>query len=101
MATRGFKPETTKKNEKFARKIRSQMIECEVSRQKMMKLADISSSTLSHRFYSEKASPEPDMMSVRELRVYCKVLKLSDEDILEFVREWEDGTGSFKDSIQR
>lgn len=86
MATRGFKPETTKKNEKFARKIRSQMIECEVSRQKMMKFAGISHSTLSHRFYSEKTSPKPDMMTVQELRIYCKILKLSDEDILDFVR---------------
>lgn len=84
--TRGFKPETARKNEAFARTARARMIENEVPRDKLMKLAGISPATISHRFYSQKKSPEPDRMTVRELRVYCRALKLSDEEILDFVR---------------
>lgn len=83
---RGFKPEATRKNEDFARIIRMKLVEHEISRDKIMKATGIGSTTLSHRFYAQKASPAPDLMTVKELRVYCKVLKLSDEDILNFVK---------------
>ena len=83
---RGFKPETTQKNEVFARIVRAKMVEHNVSRDKLIKLTGIGTTTLSHRFYSQKTSPEPDMMTVKELRVYCKLLKLSDEDILNFIK---------------
>lgn len=83
---RGFKPEATRKNEEFARIARTKIVEHGISRDRLMKLAEIGSTTLSHRFFSQKTSPEPDLMTIKELRVYCKVLKLSDEDILNFVK---------------
>lgn len=83
---RGFEPEDTKRNKAFALRVRSRIDEYGVSRDKIMKLTGIKRATLSHRFFSRSAPPEPDMMTVKELRVYCKLLKLSDEDILNFVR---------------
>lgn len=83
---RGFKSEATQRNEAFARIIRTKLVEHEISRDKIMKVAGIAPTTLSHRFFSQKTSPEPDLMTIKELRVYCKVLKLSDEDILNFVK---------------
>lgn len=83
---RGFKPEAVQKNENFARIARAKMVEHNVSRDKLMKLTGIGSVTLSHRFFAKKTSPEPDMMTIKELRVYCKLLKLSDDDILNFIR---------------
>lgn len=83
---RGFKPEATQRNEAFARIARAKIIEHDVSREKIMKLTGISPATLTHRFYSKKTGPQPDIMTVKELRVYCKLFKLSDEDILNFVR---------------
>lgn len=83
---KGFKTETTRKNETFARIARARMIENAIPRDRLMKLAGISPATMSHRFYSQKTSPEPDAMTVRELRVYCRALKLSDGEILDFVR---------------
>ncbi len=83
---RGFKPEATQRNEDFARIVRTKLVEHEISRDKIMKITGIASTTLSHRFYSKKTSPEPDLMTVKELRAYCKILKLSDEDILNFIK---------------
>lgn len=83
---RGFKPEATRKNEEFARIVRMKIVEHDISRNKIMQTTGISTVTLSHRFYSKKTSPEPDAMTVKELRTYCKLLKLSDDDILNFVK---------------
>lgn len=84
MATRGFKPEITQKNERFARTVRAAMEKEGVSRSKLMRLTGLCKTTMSNRFSKNK--PNPDPMTVQELRIYCKVLKLSDEDILNFVR---------------
>lgn len=84
MATRGFKPEITQKNERFARAVRAAMEKEGVSRAKLMRLTGLCTTTMSNRF--SKNNPKPDPMTVQELRIYCKVLKLSDEDILDFVR---------------
>lgn len=84
LAVRGFKPETTQKNENFARRIRTQMVACGVSRAKLMRLTGRCTVTMTNRFGEN--NPKPDEMTVKELRIYCRVLKLSDEDILDFVR---------------
>ncbi|MDE5696751.1 MAG: hypothetical protein K2I96_04950 [Lachnospiraceae bacterium] len=84
--TRGFELEDTKRNRTFALRVRNRIDEYQVSRDKIMKLTGIKQATLSRRFFSKTAPPEPDMMTIKELRVYCKLLKLSDEDILNFVR---------------
>lgn len=86
MATRGFKPETTRQNEDFARAVRIAIVKNGINRDKLLKMTGVCGASLSKRFFSEKRPPEPDKMPVTELRIYCKVLKLSDEDILKFVR---------------
>lgn len=84
--TRGFELEDTKRNKAFALRVRNRIDEYAVSRDKIMKLTGIKHATLSRRFFSKTIPPEPDMMTVKELRVYCKLLRLSDEDILSFIR---------------
>lgn len=84
MTTRGFKSETTRKNVRFVRAVRAAMEKEKVSRDKLMQLTGLCPTTMSNRFSRNK--PNPDPMTVQELRVYCKVLKLSDEDILDFVK---------------
>lgn len=84
MATRGFKPEITQKNEKFVRSVRAAMEREGVSRAKLAKVTGLSTTTVSIRF--SKNNPNPDPMTIKELRIISKVLKLSDQDILDFVR---------------
>ncbi len=84
MATRGFKPEITQKNEKFVRSVRAAMEREGVSRAKLARVTGLCTTTISIRF--SKNNPNPDPMTIQELRIISKVLKLSDQDILDFVR---------------
>lgn len=81
---RGFKLQGTKQNEDFAHLVRVKMVEHDVTRKKLMELTGRGSGTMVKRF--GKTNPMPDEMSIRELRIYYKVLKLSDEDVLNFIR---------------
>ena len=81
---RGFKLQSTKQNEDFAHLVRVKMVEHDVTRKKLMELTGRCSGTMVNRF--GKINPTPDEMSILELRIYYKVLKLSDEDILNFIR---------------
>ena len=81
---RGFKLQSTKQNEDFAHLVRVKMVEHDVTRKKLMELTGSCSGTKVNRF--GKITPTPDEMSIWELRIYYKVLKLSDEDILNFIR---------------
>lgn len=81
---RGFKPQSIKQNEDFAHLINVKMVDCGVTRKKMMELTGVGSGTMVKRI--GRNNPAPDEMTVRELRVYIKTLKLSDADILDFVR---------------
>lgn len=82
--TRGFKPQSTKQNEDFARIIRVKMAEHDVTRKKLMELTGRGTGTMVKRI--GRTNPTPDEMTVRELRIYVKTLKLSDANILDFVR---------------
>lgn len=82
--TRGFKPQATQQNEKFAHLVNVKMVDCGVTRKKLMELTGRGTGTMVKRF--GKTNPTPDEMTVKELRIYVKTLKLSNEDILEFVR---------------
>lgn len=82
--TRGFKLQSTQQNEDFARLIRVKMAQHDVTRKKLMELTGRGSVTMVKRI--GKTNPTPDEMSVQELRIYIKTLKLSDDDVLKFVR---------------
>lgn len=82
--TRGFKPQSTQQNEDFARLIRIKMAQHDVTRKKLMELTGRGTVTMVKRI--GKTNPMPDEMSVQELRIYIKTLKLSDDDVLKFVR---------------
>lgn len=82
--TRGFKLQSTQQNEDFARLIRVKMAEHDVTRKKLMELTGRGAATMTNRI--GRTNPTPDEMTVRELRIYVKMLKLSDDDVLKFVR---------------
>ena len=81
---RGFKPEITQKNERFVRAVRAAMEREGISRAKLAALTRLCMTTISIRF--SKNNPNPDPMTVQELRIVSRALKLSDQDILDFVR---------------
>lgn len=81
---RGFKLQSTQQNEDFAQLVRIKLVEHDVTRRKLMELTGVGSGTMVKRI--GRNSPAPDEMSVQELRIYVKTLKLSDEAILKFVR---------------
>ncbi len=82
--SRGFKPQITQQNEKFAHLINVKMVDYGVTRKKLMELTGRGTGTMVKRI--GKTNPMPDEMTVKELRIYIKILKLSDDDILDFVR---------------
>ncbi|MDE7183871.1 MAG: hypothetical protein K2O40_05175 [Lachnospiraceae bacterium] len=81
---RGFKLQATQQNEDFAHLVRIKLVEHDVTRKKLMELTGVGSGTMVKRI--GRNNPAPDEMSVQELRIYRKVLKLSDEEILNFIR---------------
>ncbi len=60
------------------------MVDYGVTRKKLMELTGRGTGTMVKRI--GKTNPMPDEMTVKELRIYIKILKLSDDDILDFVR---------------
>lgn len=80
---RGFKPEMTRKNEDFIHAVKVKMAEHNISRAKLMQLTGVSVVTMTNRIGK---NANPDKMTVQELRIYCKALKLPDDVILDFVR---------------
>ena len=70
--SRGFKPQITQQNEKFAHLINVKMVDYGGTGTMVKRIG--------------KTNPMPDEMTVKELRIYIKILKLSDDDILDFVR---------------
>ena len=82
--SRGFKPQITQQNEKFAHLINVKMVDYGVTRKKLMELTGRGTGTMVKRI--GKTNPMPDEMTVKELRIYINILKLSDDDILDFVR---------------